>query len=98
MEKVIDFLVGNPVVLVIAVIISLAILFSFMKRIVRVFLVAAAAAVLYIAYLTWSGGNISEPFRKAEKVFQDTVKKGSGVLELLQKLLKSGDQPSDRPV
>ena len=56
MEKAIDYLVGHPVLFVIAVIIAIMILFSFLRRVMRLFLVTAAILVLYAAYLQLTGG------------------------------------------
>ena len=63
MEKAIDYLVGHPVLFVIAVIIAIMILFSFLKRVMRLFLVTAAILVLYAAYLQLTGGATHEAFQ-----------------------------------
>ena len=63
MEKAIDYLVGHPVLFVIAVIIAIMILFSFLKRVMRLFLVTASILVLYAAYLQLTGGATHEAFQ-----------------------------------
>jgi hypothetical protein len=63
MEKAVDYLVGHPVLFVIAVIIAIMILFSFLRRIMQLFLVIAAILVLYAAYLQLTGGATHEAFQ-----------------------------------
>ncbi|MEI6692638.1 MAG: hypothetical protein WCL43_07925 [Chlorobium sp.] len=63
MEKAVDYLVGHPVIFVIAVIIAIMILFSFLRRVLRLFLVIAALLVLYAAYLQLTGGSTHEAFQ-----------------------------------
>lgn len=63
MEKAVDYLVGHPVLFIIAVIIAIMILFSFLRNIMRLFLVTAAFLVLYAAYLQLTGGATHETFQ-----------------------------------
>ncbi|MEI8185906.1 MAG: hypothetical protein WCG19_04330 [Chlorobiaceae bacterium] len=63
MEKAVDYLVGHPVLFVIAVIVAIMILFSFLRRILRLLLVVAAVLVLYAAYLQLTGGSTHEAFQ-----------------------------------
>ena len=46
MEKAVAYLVGHPVIFIIAVIVSIMILFSFLRRVMRLFFVLAAILVL----------------------------------------------------
>ncbi len=62
MEKAVAYLVGHPVIFIIAVIISIMILFSFLRRVLRLFFVVAAILVLYAAYLQLTGGHTLEAF------------------------------------
>ena len=63
MEKAVAYLVGHPVIFVIAVIVSIMILFSFLRRVMRLFFVVAAMLVLYAAYLQLTGGHTDEAFQ-----------------------------------
>ncbi len=63
MEKAIAYLVGHPVIFLIAVIVSIMILFSFLRGVMRLFLVIAAILVLYAAYLQLTGGQTMEAFQ-----------------------------------
>jgi hypothetical protein len=56
MEKSVDYLVGHPFLFFIAVILAILILFSFLRRVMRLFLVVAAVLVIYAAYLQLTGG------------------------------------------
>jgi ABC-type bacteriocin/lantibiotic exporter with double-glycine peptidase domain len=95
MKNVIDFLTGNPVIFGIAVIVSLMIVFSFAKRIIHFILVLIAIAVLYIAWVTWHGGNPVEKATKAEQSVKGAVHKGDGMLKTIQGLFKH-DEPAPR--
>ncbi len=63
MEKAVAYLVGHPVLFVIAAIIAIVILFSFLRRVMQLFLVTAAILVLYAAYLQLTGGATHEVFQ-----------------------------------
>ncbi|NTV05490.1 MAG: hypothetical protein HGA59_03160 [Chlorobiaceae bacterium] len=63
MEKAIDYLVGHPVLFVLAVIISIMILLPFFRSVMRLLLVAAALLVIYAAYLQFTGGSTHEAFQ-----------------------------------
>ncbi len=67
MEKAVNYLASHPVLFFIAIIVSLMILFSFLKRVVRFFLVVAAFLVLYAAWLHFIGGNMHGPFLHIEQ-------------------------------
>ena len=63
MEKAVAYLVSHPVIFVFAVIVSIMILFSFLRRVIRLFFVIAAILVLYAAYLQLTGGHTMEAFQ-----------------------------------
>ncbi len=67
MEKAITYLTQHPFFFVIAVIISLMILFSSLRKIMGMFLLLAALFVLYAAYLQISGGHVPELFKSFEQ-------------------------------
>ena len=72
MEKAVDYLVGHPVLFVIAVIFAIMILFSFLRGVMRLFLVTAAVLVLYAAYLQLTGGATHEAFQHIGLWFGNT--------------------------
>ncbi len=90
-KNIIDFLTGNPLILGIAVIVSLMIVFSFAKRIIRFLLVLAAFAVLYVAWVTWHGGNPIEKAGKIEKSVMEVVHKGDWMFNWIKELFKQND-------
>ena len=73
MEKAVAYLVGHPVIFVIAVIISIMILFSFLRRVMRLFIVVAAILVLYAAYLQLTGGHTDEAFQHIALWFNNAI-------------------------
>ncbi|MEI8033036.1 MAG: hypothetical protein WCH05_06810 [Chlorobiaceae bacterium] len=62
MQKAVDYLISHPAMFVVAVIVSVLILFSFFRRVVRTLLVVAAILVLYLAWLQLTGGPTHEAF------------------------------------
>jgi hypothetical protein len=67
MEKTLEYLTHHPVFFVIAVIISVMILFSSLKKIVELLLMVAALVVLYAAWLQVTGGHVPELFKSLEQ-------------------------------
>ncbi len=89
MEKAVAYLVGHPVIFIIAVIVSIMILFSFLKRVMRLFLVVAALLVLYAAYLQLTGGHTFETFQHIGLWFGNTFHFITGIFGYLFDLVKS---------
>ncbi len=89
MQKAVDYLAGHPVLFFIAVIVSLLILFSFLKRVMRLLLVVAAVLVLYAAWLHFTGGNMHEPFLHIEQWFNALLHFFVNLFRLLFDLVKS---------
>ena len=86
MEPIIDFFSDQPVYLIIAVILAIAILFSFIKKLIKLAIVVAAVFVLYIAYMMWTG-------KEAPGSFEDVSSKVKGkVEEGLQAGKKAGQE------
>ena len=63
MAKAFDYIVGHPVLFVIAVLLAIIILLPFLRSLMRLFLVIAAVLVLYAAYLQLTGGATHEAFQ-----------------------------------
>jgi hypothetical protein len=89
MEKSVAYLVAHPVLFVIAVILAIIIIFSFLKRVMRLFLVVAAILVLYAAWLYFTGGNMHEPFQHIEQWFQGAIHFCGELFKQLMDFLKS---------
>jgi|WetSurMetagenome_2_1015567.scaffolds.fasta_scaffold958092_2 hypothetical protein len=92
MQALIDKLVGNPFLLTVAVIVSIFILIAFAKRIIRTALVLLALFVLYAAWLTWHGENVTEKTRQAGRTAREAVKKGEQAVKFIDGLQKKGDE------
>ena len=89
MEKAFDYLSLHPVMFIIAVIISIMILFSFLRRVVHLFLVAAALMVLYAAYLHFTGGNMHEALQHIGSLFTKVFHYIISIFQFFFDLLKS---------
>ena len=76
MEQFVTLLLENPLYLVIAVILSIAVLLLFLKKILKLLVVVAAVCVLFIAYLYWSGENVPGVIKGFEQIINDVVQKG----------------------
>lgn len=58
METILQFFSSNPLAMAAAIVVSLVVLFLFLKKLLKALLVVAAVAVLYTAWLLFSGGTI----------------------------------------
>lgn len=81
MEQFVTLLLENPLYLVIAVILSIAVLLLFLKKILKMLIVVAAVCVLFVAYLYWSGKNVPEVIKGVEQVVDDVLRKGAESLK-----------------
>jgi len=59
MDQSIEMLVSNPVYMAVAVVLALIILFGMIKKLIKLVLVAAAILILWVAYMVWTGNDIS---------------------------------------
>jgi len=78
MENIIEAITANPVYLAIAVILAIVVVYGFIKKIIKLVLVAASIFVLYIAYLHYTGKNtteISQSVSKSAEILKDAVSK-----------------------
>ena len=80
MENIIEVITSNPVYLAIAVILAVVVVYGFVKKIIKLVLVAASIFVLYVAYLHFTGKNtseISKTVSKSAEVIKEAVSKTS---------------------
>lgn len=63
-ESLISFLSSHKLILIAAVVISIIIIVSFIKKLLKVALVLTAAAVLYAAYCIYTGQRVTPPKRE----------------------------------
>ena len=59
MDQLIEMLVSNPVYMAVAVVLALIILFGMIKKLIKLVLVVAAILILWVAYMVWTGNDIS---------------------------------------
>ena len=105
MEPIITFFSDQPVYLIVAVILAIVILFSFIKKLIKLAMVVAAAFVLYIAYLMWTGKEVpvsyedvtSKVKEKVEEGIQAGKKAGQKMLEKSkEKILEEAEKKLDK--
>ncbi|ABL64470.1 hypothetical protein [Chlorobium phaeobacteroides] len=89
MEKAADLLLGNPVLLLIAVIAAVMVLFSCLRNMFRLALFAAALFVLYIAYLSLTGGDAPAAVREIQETIAASFSHVSTMIKSFFDLLKS---------
>ena len=105
MEPIITFFSDQPVYLIVAVILAIVILFSFIKKLIKLAMVVTAAFVLYIAYLMWTGkevpvsyedvsskvkGKVEEGLQAGKKAGQELIEKGK------EKILEEAEKKLDK--
>lgn len=89
MESLFDQLTDNPIILAAVVVLALLIIFSFVKRLIRLALFVGAVLILYVAYLIWTGQDIptsaedlKETFEKGKEVVSKKIESfGEGLKE-----------------
>ena len=91
MENIIEAITSNPVYLTIAVVLAVIVVYGFVKKIIKLALVAASIFVLYVAYLHYTGKNtseISKTVSKKAEMIKDAVSKGkdSAIKSIEQKV------------
>ena len=105
MEPIIDFFSDQPVYLIVAVILAIAILFSFIKKLIKLAIVVAAMFVLYIAYLMWTGKEVPVSYEdvsskvkgKVEEGIQAGKKAGQELIEKSkEKILEEAEKKLDK--
>ena len=77
-ENIIISLTQNPVYLAIAVILAFIVVYGFIKKIIKLVLVAASILILYVAYLHYSGKDtkeITKSVSKTAEIAKDAVTK-----------------------
>ena len=105
MEPIIDFFSKQPTYLIVAVILAVVILFSFIKKLIKLAFVMGAIFVLYVAYLVWSGQSVPTTYEDVTSKMKETVEDGlkagkKAGQELLEKgkekILKEAEKKLDK--
>ena len=75
MDQSIEMLVSNPVYMAVAVVLALIILFGVIKKLIKLVLVVAAILILWVAYMVWTGNDVSvETIREGVQSGVENVK------------------------
>jgi len=89
MEQFFAFLTGNPLLLSVALVAAMLIVLSFFRKALQLLVVAAAAGLLYAAWLQVSGGDASAFFRQVQEMLSSSFGRLGAMLKPLFELLKS---------
>ncbi|MAS78527.1 MAG: hypothetical protein CMG37_06140 [Candidatus Marinimicrobia bacterium] len=77
MEKIIEYFAANPVHLAVALVLAFVVLFSFVKKLLKLGLVIVAIFIFYIAYLVYTGkefdpDQFDEVGQKAKEIINES--------------------------
>ena len=95
MLNIIDTLTSNNVYLAIAIIISIFIVYSFIKKVIKLVFVSFAILILYVSYLHFSGDNSSSIVNSVSKVAVDIK---SVVADEIEKIKETASDKIDTEV
>ena len=87
MNQSIELLTSNPVYMAVAVVLALLILVGVIKKLIKFVLVVSALLVLWVAYMVWSG----------EDVTVESLKEGfqSGIENIKEKTTESAEKAKE---
>ena len=87
MDQSIELLTSNPVYMAVAVVLALLILVGVIKKLIKFVLVVSALLVLWVAYMVWSG----------EDVTVESLKEGlqSGIENIKEKTNESAEKAKE---
>jgi|LULS01.1.fsa_nt_gb hypothetical protein len=75
-ENLVNLFSENPAYLGIAVVLAAVILFGVIKKLVKLALVVAAVLVIYVAYLAWSGEDVSDSLKDLGEKSTEIIESG----------------------
>ncbi len=81
MESLIEQLTTNPVMLAVVIVLAILILFSFVKKLVKLALVTVAILTLYLGYLTYTGKEVPTTPEELKEKIQKGVEEGKEVID-----------------
>ena len=89
-NNIITTLYSDPVYLVIAVILSALLLYSLLKKLVKLVIYIAALIIIYLAYLYYSGQQIPQNVDELMNQGRETIEKvGNQVIDNIDKIIKN---------
>ena len=94
MEQPIETLTANPVYMAVAVVLAIIILMGVIKKLVKMALVVGAVLVLWIAYMVWTGQDVSvDKIKKqiqsgVESIGEKTAATGKEVVKSAQETVE----------
>ena len=96
MVDIYNVIINDPVYMIIAIILAIAIIFTLMKKIFKFAVIIIAMCVLYLGYLYYIGEEIPDTVdslienvgEKAGKVTEDLLEKSENLYEKAEQLIK----------
>ena len=84
MDQSIELLTSNPVYMAVAVVLALLILVGVIKKLIKFVLVVSALLVLWVAYMVWSGEDVTveslkEGFQSGIENIKEKIKTCDGL-------------------
>ncbi len=76
MENIYQAITSNPIYMIIAVLLSILIIFSIIKKMIKLLMVAAACLIIYVGYLQFTGQQIPKDVNELVNDFKANVKIG----------------------
>ena len=94
MDQSIETLVSNPVYMAVAVVLALIILFGVIKKLIKLVMVVAAILILWVAYMVWTGDDVSvESIKEGVQTGVENVKEK--VFETKEKVKGTGEDKTE---
>lgn len=92
-----EVLTSNPVYMAVAVVLAIIILMGVIKKLIKLALLVAAVLVLWIAYMSWTGKDISiDKLKKSVQIGVESV--GNKANELGGKMKDSAQKKIEKKV
>ena len=99
MEKIIEYFAANPVHLAIALVLAFVVLFSFVKKLLKLGLVIIAIFIIYIAFLVYTGKEFDpDQFDEVGKKAKEMINESKESIEkTIDKKKKEPIKAIDKP-
>ena len=96
MEKIIEYFAANPVHLAIALVLAFVVLFSFVKKLLKLGLVIIAIFIIYIAFLVYTGQEFNpDQFDEVGKKAKEMINESKESIELERWITTEHDDNPD---
>ena len=80
-NNIITALYSDPVYLIIGVILSALILYSLVKKLVKLMLYLSAILIIYLGYLYFTGQELPKDFNEIKEKIEEGIEQGTEIIE-----------------